>query len=376
MSVSKINYNDQNEAYLVVDPISDINKEDFKKYLDIDCPSFLKCEFEKNKAFYLYYSYGDRITLKQFLSQVIEKNEALDFLKSLTKVYMDAEKYGLNTDRILLGINSMFYDVEQKQVSCIYVPVNDGILPARPLRLFIKELLVNMLYNENDEMTWLGNIIRYISNHRQLVYGNFYDFLQSQEETGNTFVSNVLESIPNAESVDALKIDIEEESEPTETKIESVPEVIIEETGAETESEEDSDMDEIARKIAEKFNEEDENSDDGSSEDMETETVEETEDREHCFLYRRKDQSVYELDQNVIRIGKASDNEIPVYDNPAVSRVHAIIRRYEGGYVICDNGSTNHTFVNGVVLVGEQNKKLSAGDRILLGNEEFVFKVQ
>ena len=154
MSVSKINYNDQNEAYLVVDPISDINKEDFKKYLDIDCPSFLK---------------------------------------SLTKVYMDAEKYGLNTDRILLGINSMFYDVEQKQVSCIYVPVNDGILPARPLRLFIKELLVNMLYNENDEMTWLGNIIRYISNHRQLVYGNFYDFLQSQEETGNTFVSNVLD---------------------------------------------------------------------------------------------------------------------------------------------------------------------------------------
>ncbi|MEI3266447.1 MAG: hypothetical protein V8R85_04680 [Frisingicoccus sp.] len=37
---------------------------------------------------------------------------------------------------------------------------------------------------------------------------------------------------------------------------------------------------------------------------------------------------------------------------------------------------TNHSFVNGIVLVEDQEKALSAGDRILLGNEEFIFKLQ
>ena len=43
MSVSKINFNDSNESYIVVEPISDIDREDFKTYLYLDIPSFLKC---------------------------------------------------------------------------------------------------------------------------------------------------------------------------------------------------------------------------------------------------------------------------------------------------------------------------------------------
>ena len=36
MSVSKINFNEDNEALIVVDPISEIDKKEFKKYLDVD----------------------------------------------------------------------------------------------------------------------------------------------------------------------------------------------------------------------------------------------------------------------------------------------------------------------------------------------------
>ena len=182
MSVSKINFNDNNEAYIVVEPISDINKDDFKNYLDLDSPSFLKCEFENGKAFTLYYGYGNRITLKQFLSRIVESSEAITFLKSLTKAYIEAEEYGLNTDHILLGINSIFYNEESQEVSCIYVPAKEGVIPSRSLRLFLKEMLVNVVYSEEDDMTWLGNTIRYISRNRQLSYRDFYEFLQTQEE--------------------------------------------------------------------------------------------------------------------------------------------------------------------------------------------------
>ena len=43
-------------------------------------------------------------------------------------------------------------------------------------------------------------------------------------------------------------------------------------------------------------------------------------------------------------------------DNPAVSRMHAIIHKIDGAYYICDNYSTNATFLNGEQL--EAGKKI------------------
>ena len=353
MSVSKINFNDSNEAYIVVEPISDIDREDFKTYLDLDSPSFLKCEFENGKAFTLYYGYGKRITLKQFLSHVVEKSEAINFLKSLTRAYIEAEGYGMNTNHILLGINSIFY-------------------------------------NEEDDMTWLGNTIRYISRNRQLSYQDFYEFLQTQEELDKEPVSeaepetaqeeimepeteqemtpeddlsdlkSVLESIPAAESVNTLKFDSKEELEiaPEETATETPEEETMEEPEEELEEE-----------IPEVPTEEPETADDDDL--VRSLNV----DRTRGVLLRRKNQAAYVLEQSEIRIGKSAANDICINDNPAVSRVHAIISQFDGDYVIQDNGSTNHTFVNGIILNGSQEKPLADGDRILLGNEEFIFKI-
>lgn len=331
MSVSKINFNDKNEAYIIVDPISEIDKNEFKKYLNLDSPSFLTCEFENEDVFTLFYSYEDRISLKQFLARVIDKSTALGFLKSLVNVFIEAEKYELNQNHILLNIQSVFYNEETGQVSCIYVPVEEGILPVRPLRLFLKEILVNMLYSEEDDMTWLGNVIRYLSHHRQLDYLDFYTFLQLQEtvEAKKIEEAPVIPIVfPEADPVDEVK-----------KVLRNVPEDAFPETM----------MDEQEDKI------------------------EESEDEKY-FLYRRSNHSKYFLKKEDMRIGKAADNEIAILDNPVISRVHAVISYIDDEYVIQDNDSTNHTFINGIVLNPGDVKVLKMNDRILLGNEELIFK--
>lgn len=407
MSVSKLNFNDNNEAYIIVEPISDINKVDFKNFLDLDSPSFLKCEFENGKAFTLYYSYGNRITLKQFLSRVVEKSEAVNFLKSLTKAYMEAEKYGLNTDHILLGINSIFYNEESQKVSCVYIPAREGVLPARPLRLFLKEMLVNIVYSEEDDMTWLGNTIRYISRNRQLSYNDFYDFLQTQEELDQKPAAEA-DVIPEAEP--ELKFEIQE-TEKTEKEISEEGTQVVKEKEPvilpdvktvplqRGESEEDlSELKSVLESIpaAESVNALKFSLQEDEAKSAEIETVEagpeeiqaaaETEpeaamsenieNRMTGLLLRRKNQMSYVLEKAEMSIGKSESNDIYIGDNPAISRVHAIIRRADDNYFIRDNASTNHSFVNGIVLVEDQEKALSAGDRILLGNEEFIFKLQ
>lgn len=329
MSVSKINFNDKNEAFIIVDPISDIDKNEFKKYLNIDSPSFLKCEFENNDVFTLFYNYEGCIPLKKFLMQEVDKTTALNFLKSLIQVFIDADAYDLNSNHILLGIQSVFYNEKTEQVSCIYVPVEEGILPVRPLRLFLKEVLVNMLYSQEDDMTWLGNVIRYLSHHRQMDYEQFHAFLQQQLE------------------------DEKEDDTPLEASKEDVlkeaPEVLEE-------------VKKVLRNLPEESREE-------------TDAIS-LEDEKHYFLYRRADQSAYILGKQDMRIGKAVTNEITISDNPIISRVHAIISYLDGDYMIQDNDSTNHTFINGIVLNPGDVKELHVNDRILLGNEEFIFKVQ
>ncbi len=409
MSVSKINFNDNNEAYIVVEPISDIDREDFKNYLDLDSPSFLKCEFENGKAFTLYYGYGNRITLKQFLSRVVTSAEAITFLKSLTKVYMEAERYGLNTNHILLGINSIFYNEESREVSCIYIPAKEGIMPARPLRLFLKEMLVNVVYSEMDDMTWLGNTIRYISRNRQFSYRDFYDFLQTQEEldeepdveaartpetepepdfemkipanvekeTNSETEEEALQAIlPASPAVDSLPLQEEEDIDDGLGDLRSVLESIPAAESVNTLKFELKDEEEEVRTIeAEPEIPEIENPE-ITAEKMEIpEPVISRKDWKTGILLRRINQTSYPLEEVEIRIGKAADNDIRISDNPAVSRVHAIIRQFDGEYTIQDNGSTNHTFVNGIVLPEGQEKILTAGDRILLGNEEFIFKI-
>ena len=77
------------------------------------------------------------------------------------------------------------------------------------------------------------------------------------------------------------------------------------------------------------------------------------------------------------KIGKASMGvDYTVKGNGAVSRVHAVITNKDGIYYIRDNKSTNHTLVNGKVLQEGENELLTQDCKIVLGDEEFIFKLR
>lgn len=77
------------------------------------------------------------------------------------------------------------------------------------------------------------------------------------------------------------------------------------------------------------------------------------------------------------KIGKASMGvDYTVKGNGAVSRVHAIITNKDDVYYIKDNKSTNHTYVNGKVVDEGEEALLTHDSKIMLGDEEFVFKLR
>jgi hypothetical protein len=78
----------------------------------------------------------------------------------------------------------------------------------------------------------------------------------------------------------------------------------------------------------------------------------------------------FQLDGDLIRIGRAEQNEITI-DAKGVSRFHCQIRREDGKFIIEDLSSTNGTLVDGQLL--REPYTLSTGDEVMICNEKLVF---
>lgn len=71
-------------------------------------------------------------------------------------------------------------------------------------------------------------------------------------------------------------------------------------------------------------------------------------------------------------LGKSPESDLPFGNDTSVSRLHAILVRYNAGWCVRDLSSRNGTFVNGDQVNGE--KPLRDGDRIRIGRTTIVFR--
>ena len=62
-----------------------------------------------------------------------------------------------------------------------------------------------------------------------------------------------------------------------------------------------------------------------------------------------------------------------ISDNAAISRAHAEFVLKEGGCYLRDEGSLNHTYINGVELSEQDMKELQIGDVVSFADEEYIF---
>ncbi|MBE5872835.1 MAG: FHA domain-containing protein [Lachnospiraceae bacterium] len=99
--------------------------------------------------------------------------------------------------------------------------------------------------------------------------------------------------------------------------------------------------------------------------------------QEICYatLYRVLTNETIKINKPVFRIGKErSYVDYFVTNNTAVSRNHADIVMRAGKFYVKDLNSKNHTYINGREIPVQIETEILNGDRLTLGNEEFIFK--
>lgn len=93
-------------------------------------------------------------------------------------------------------------------------------------------------------------------------------------------------------------------------------------------------------------------------------------------LIRMKNQERIIINKPVFRIGiEKSYADYFIDDNTAISRSHANISSHNGEYFVSDTNSTNHTFVNGIMIRSNVETKIVHGDIIRFADEDFEFKL-
>ncbi len=93
-------------------------------------------------------------------------------------------------------------------------------------------------------------------------------------------------------------------------------------------------------------------------------------------LYRVLTDETILINKPVYRLGKEKSYvDYFVTNNIAVSRSHADIITRGGKFFVKDLNSKNHTYINNQEVTPHYEIELQNGDRVKLGNEEFVFYV-
>ena len=93
-------------------------------------------------------------------------------------------------------------------------------------------------------------------------------------------------------------------------------------------------------------------------------------------LYRVLTQENISINKPVFRLGKEKSYvDYFVNNNAAVSRSHADIIRRGNNYYVKDLNSKNRTYINDMAISVQTETEICDGDRLKLGNEEFIFYV-
>ena len=91
------------------------------------------------------------------------------------------------------------------------------------------------------------------------------------------------------------------------------------------------------------------------------------------YLMSRTTSKIYYINNEPYKIGKKSEVVNLFINVPTVSRVHAIILTHGDDYYIMDNNSSNHTYMNGVMLEPNREYKLENKALLRFHKEEFTF---
>lgn len=311
------------------------------------------------------------VTLEEYLSSGISKNDFFLVFAQILEVVKSVDRNSFNINNLVMNLKYTFINKQTKEVHFIYQPIMSQRISAN-LASFLYDVAYNTKLALNEDVKPINELLAYIrglnvvavlplENYILKVYPQVYKQVKRQKPgQSEALVGSDVYYRRNEWDEKKRKI--------TDDK----PTSLL------------SDYDEPTSLL----NDEDEatsllvaDDDDATSllnDDDEATSLlgDNSSFQRFPYLIRKNTFDRIDINKPVFRIGKEKSYvDYFIGDNNTISRLHADIINRDNRYYLKDNNSTNHSYINGSMVQGNQEAELFDGAVITLSNEDFEFHI-
>lgn len=127
---------------------------------------------------YLRYNVTSKVSARQFFAGVINKKRLLSVFSGITKAYLLAEEYMLDTTDIIFDLDYIFVDVSTAEVSLVCLPVKNAVENVDP-KMFFKDILLNSQFDQSENGDYFAKLLNYFNSSDKINFDSFNSFLNS-----------------------------------------------------------------------------------------------------------------------------------------------------------------------------------------------------
>lgn len=299
------------------------------------------------------------VSLADYLSSGITQNDFFLVFAQILEVVKSVNRNSFNINNLVMNLKYTFINLQTKEVHFIYQPIISQTASSS-LAYFVYDAAYNTHLTLNEDNRIINDFLMYIrslkfvsvlplENYILNVYPQIYNQVKRQKPGQSEII----------EGADVYYRRNEWEQRKQEAYDEEATSVIVDEEQTSLlvdDGEETSLLDD--------------------SENATSLLSENPECQNFPYLIRKNTYDRIEINKPVFRIGKEKSYvDYFIGDNNTISRLHADILNESGKYFLKDNNSTNHSYVNGKMLLEHQLAELSDGAIITLSNENFEFHI-
>ena len=337
---------------------------------------FLKPKLVKKNL--IEYSGPVGISLYERLKKPMTKRDFLFVMEQIVVAVQKIHSNNLSLNRLLLDIRYCFINDVTKEIQFLYVPTekeldNHGVIA------FMESIIYSVTPAAEKDTDFVSRFVYFLKGLKGFDPEKVEKFIAKEDRSvvntikkQNAGQSGFMTSKQKSyyDHYDRKEQDDGEDTDLLDEEDEATG--ILDEEDDEATGLLDSEEDEATGLL------DDEATGLLTSEDEEegTALLDETTNVRFPSLFRILTEETISINKPVFRIGKErSYVDYFVTNNNAVSRSHADIITRGSNYFVIDLNSKNHTYINDQMLPVQCETEIRDGDRLKLGNEEFIFNV-
>lgn len=361
-----------------------IDEKELDRFSRVYLCGFLKPKMVKRNL--IEYTGPVGISLYERLKKPTTKREFLFILEQIVVAVQKLQANGMGLNNLVMDLQHVYINEVTKEIQFIYIPTMKNGLQNLNLVEFIESIAYSVKPADNKDNDFVARFIyffkamvpfdinkveSFVAKEDRSVINtikkqnagqsgfmtdkprHYYDHYAGKEKSGDDDPTGLL-----VEDDDPTGLLVDDENDPTGLLVDD-----DEPTGLLNAD----DNDEATGHL----------SDNDADDDATGLLVGDDADILFPTLFRVLTEETISINKPVFRIGKErSYVDYFVTNNIAVSRSHADIITRGSKYFVKDLNSKNHTYINNHELPIYMEVEIHDGDRLKLGNEEFIFNIQ